>query len=275
MRAAVRSQLAQRVDELGGCPLGRRPPGRSRPDPGGRLVHRDDRVRPAAQRRRGPAPAPRAAGRSPRPAACAATPAIRSALPSARIRSASSSTSRPASSRTHGSSRAVCPRLNAPATSARSRVCDGPSRSSSELRCSRLNAPNSSAGSASTQIRPRSRPRSSCEHAACDTATGYAEQRVGVHRAEPPAARRSPGRGRRGSPGRPGRTGASVGPGGRSQRRATWPASSVGRRRDTVRVTMAKKTRLSRGRRHQPRREPASTLPVRLRETLQGLPRRR
>jgi hypothetical protein len=48
---------------------------------------------------------------------------------------AGSAMSRSASARTPGSSRAVCPRWNTPATSARSRSCGStPSRSSRELR---------------------------------------------------------------------------------------------------------------------------------------------
>ena len=101
-----------------------------------------------------------------------ATPAMRSAEPVCRTWTASSATSRSASALTAGSSRAVCPRLKAPATSVRRRSWGSPSRSSSELRCSRLNVGNSAAGCASAQIRPRERPRSTSEQAACDTATG-------------------------------------------------------------------------------------------------------
>ena len=95
-----------------------------------------------------------------------------SAEPPAPTPATSSPTSRSASARTAGSRRAVCPRWKTPATSVRSRSCGSPSRSSSELRCSRLNAVNAAAGSVSAQIRRRSRPRSTAEHAACDTATG-------------------------------------------------------------------------------------------------------
>ena len=77
---------------------------------------------------------------------CSAIPVSRSTGSEPPDRSTSSSTSRPASSSTHGRSRSTWPRANAVLISRRSRVWSGGSISRIALRWMRLKLPNRSAG---------------------------------------------------------------------------------------------------------------------------------
>ena len=158
---------------------------------------------------------------------CSAIPASTSTGSVPPDRSTRPSTSRPASSSTHGRSRSTCPRANAVLISRRSRVWSGGSISRIALRWIRLKLPNRSAGSLSRQIRPsrRSRrtalasawvnashsPRPSC-HCTGATARGPGERRVrvgddrGVGRGRAGAAAAVTGASRRRRPRRPSAT---------------------------------------------------------------------
>ena len=101
-------------------------------------------------------------------------------------RSTRPSTSRPASSSTHGRSRSTCPRANAVLISRRSRVWSGGSISRIALRWMRLKLPNRSAGSLSRQIRPSRRSRRTALASACVNASHRPQALVPLHRRDRP-----------------------------------------------------------------------------------------
>ena len=85
--------------------------------------------------------------------------------------SSSSSTSRPASSSTHGRNRSTWPRANAVLIRRRSRVWCGGSISRIALRWIRLKLSSRPAGSRSAQIRPSRRSRRTALTSACVNAS--------------------------------------------------------------------------------------------------------
>ena len=181
VRAAVRRQLAQGVDELRGRPAPRRA---RRPSPGsgsyiatiavdqprsrGRTLLRQPEQLGDDLDRQHVRDGGHEVGRAGEPG----------------TETASSATSRSARARTAGSSRAVCPRLNAPATSVRSRSCGSPSRSSRELRCSRLNAGNSVGRLGVDPDPPERAAAQDLRARGVRHGDGHAQQRVLVHRGD-------------------------------------------------------------------------------------------